>query len=489
MSAKAKAAPKPKVQFGLAYKITLLIIVLVAVMMAAVSYFSIFQEARLKTAEMDKRMADTGNMIAALKLIEPLAGEHVSWPVFREFIKVVRNLDPNILYISIVGNDGEAKAFTINPATAKALDPSLDVGEGLEDLNGLTRHEFPPGTTARISGDIMVESERVATVNIRFSLLSLNREITLATVRNILLTFLMMVLGFFGALWLAKTVTKPIDTLNLAMAQVAKGDLAVEAKVTSRDEIGLLTQSFNLMVQDLKEKIRIKDAFDVVADELKDVEKIKEAFQLYIAKEAQERYVDPNTLALQAGDGSRQPVTILFADLTQLNQIATTQDAAGLLEVLDQYFRKFMATIFEYEGQVYKFTENLFMVVFGLPQTHPDDDRRAILAAVNMQKALAEINRARVNRQEAPLFISLGISSGEAVGSLLSSRGTAAMEVIRDYLSFTLKMSSQPLSVVMVAGDIFRRVMNLIRGEKVEDLQLPDSGEILEVYRVTGTKF
>jgi len=33
--------------------------------MGTVSYFSIVQEAKLKTLEMDKRMTDTANMVAA----------------------------------------------------------------------------------------------------------------------------------------------------------------------------------------------------------------------------------------------------------------------------------------------------------------------------------------------------------------------------------------------------------------------------------------
>lgn len=484
------AIPKQKVKFGLVHKITALVISLVALIMGVVSYFSIYQEARLKTYEFDKRMTDTGNMIAALKLIEPLAGESVSWAVFREFIKVVRNMDPNLLYISIVGTDGEVKAFTLNPETARALDPSQGaVEETLDGLNRLTQAKYPNGTTAKISGDIVVENTRFATVNLRFSLLSLRRELVLARVRNILLTLLMMVLGFFGALWVARNVTRPIGALTAAMGRVAQGDLSASAPVAQRDEIGLLTESFNLMVQDLKEKIRIKDAFDVVADELKDVNKVKESFQLYISKEAQERYLDASTLSLTAADGAQQKVAVLFADLTQLAQSVTTQDAASFASVLDAYFRKFMATVFEYEGQLYKFAENVFMVVFGAPFAHTDDDRRAILTAVTMQKALAEINKGRVARSEPPLYVSLGVAEGEAVGSLLTPKGLAATEVIRDYLAFTLKMSGTPLSVIMVAGNLFRRVTNLVRGEKVEDLQLPDSNETFEVYRITGAKF
>jgi class 3 adenylate cyclase/HAMP domain-containing protein len=477
-----------KVKFGLASKITLLVLSLVVLIMAVVSYFSIVQEEHLKAREMNKRMADVANMVAALKLIEPLAGESVSWPVFREFIKVVRNLDPNILYISIVGADGEIKAFTLNTQTAANLDPALaGLDESPEALSRLSQAAFG-GNTAKIAGDIMVEDTRFATVNLRFSLLALKREIMWAKIWNILLTLAMMALGFGGAFWVSKTVTHPISMLTEAMAKVAQGNLGVTAPIRSMDEIGLLTESFNLMVQDLKEKVRIKDAFDVVADELKEVEKVKESFQLYIGKEAQERLLDTTALA-QVDEGNRHPVTILFADLTQVAQAATTQDAASMADAVDIYFRKLVATLFQYEGQIYKFTDTLFMVVFGVPQVHSDDDKRAILTAVTVQKSLAEINKDRVRRNEAPIYISLGLASGEAVGSLLTPKGLVAMEVIRDYLGFTQKMSNQAFSVVMVAGDVFRRVTNLIRGEKVEDLQLPDTGETLEVYRVTGAKF
>ncbi len=478
-----------KARFGLALKITILIIALVALIMGAVSYFTIYQEERLKVMEMDKRMTDVANMIAALKLIEPLAGESVAWPIFREFIKVIRNMDPNILYISIVTNDGDVKAFTLNPESVHKLDKKLSLDESLESLNQLVQYKFPSGNTAKIAGDIVVENTRFATVNVRFSLLALKREIMWAKVRNILLTLLMMIVGFVGAMWLGKTVTKPIEDLTGAMAKVAKGDLGVTAQIISNDEIGLLTESFNLMVQDLKEKVRIKDAFDVVADELKDVNKIKESFQLYITKEAQERFVDSNALASQSAEGKHHPVALLFADLTQLAQNATSQEAASLMASLDQYFRKYMSTIFEYEGQVYKFTETMFVVVFGIPAAHTDDDRRAMLTAVTMQKALAEINKGRVQRNETPLYISSAVASGEAYGSLVTAKGLSAMEVIRDYLSFTQKMSAQPMSMLMVAGDIFARVTSVVRGEKVEELQMPDTGEMLEVYRITGAKF
>lgn len=481
---------KTNTKFGLASKITVLIVALVALIMGVVSYFSIYQEEQLKHQEMDKRMTDTANMIAGLKLIEPLAGQRVSWAIFKEFVKVVRNLDPNILYISIVDNNDEVKAFMVNPNTAADISEDLEgLDESQDALMKLVDYKFIPGTTAKIIGEIIVSDKKVATINLRFSLRDLKREIMLAKIRNILLTFVMMGIGFGGAVWLAKSVTRPIGDLTVAMAAVAKGDLNVTAEAKSNDEIGALTKSFNLMVQDLKEKVRIKDAFDVVADELKEVEKIKEAFESYVCREAQERFVDTSALSMKESGGNRHPVAIVFADLSQVAQISSTQEAASFSDALVQYFKKFVSTLFEYEGQVYKFNENVFMVVFGLETVHDDDERRAILTAVQMQKALAQINKSRIARNEQAIFVSTGVATGESVGGIISEKGLAPVEVIRDYLGFTMKMSNQPFSVVMVTGDIYRRVTNLVRGEKVEDLQMPNTGENLEVYRITGTKF
>lgn len=479
-----------KIKFGLGARIMLLVLSLVVLVMGVTSYFSIIQEEQVKLQEMDKRMTDVANMVAALKLIEPLAGETVAWPVFREFIKVVRNLDANILYIAIVGKDSAVMAYTLNPATAASLDSKLEgIDESEGTLSRLMKYTFPGTHTARISGDIVVEDRPIATVEVRFSLLGLNREIMLAKVRNILLTLIMLAMGFGGAFWVARTVTQPIEALTDAMAKVAQGDLGVSAPIRRKDEIGLLTESFNLMVQDLKEKVRIKGAFDAVADELKEVEKVREAFQQYILKEVQERFVDLSGLTPEEKDSAKHAVVVLFADLGQVAQVASTQDAATLGQALEQYFRKFLSILFEYEGQIYKFADNLFTVVFGVPRGHSDDDRRAILTAVNVQKSLAEINKGRIQRGEPALFISLGVAAGEASASLLTPQGLASVQVMRDYMSFTQKMSNQPFSVVLVAGDLFRKVTNLVRGEKVEDLQLPDSGETLEVYRITGAKF
>jgi two-component system, NtrC family, nitrogen regulation sensor histidine kinase NtrY len=77
------------------------------------------------------------------------------------------------------------------------------------------------------------------------------------------LTFALL-MALFVAVAVAATQSKllaePIATLAQAMQAVARGDFSRQAAVTSRDELGVLTESFNSMTRQLEEARRVVDA-------------------------------------------------------------------------------------------------------------------------------------------------------------------------------------------------------------------------------------
>jgi two-component system, NtrC family, nitrogen regulation sensor histidine kinase NtrY len=82
----------------------------------------------------------------------------------------------------------------------------------------------------------------------------------------IILGFLTLVIAFM-ALWvglkISKGITDPVQSLAQATELVAGGDLDVQVRINREDEIGLLVNSFNHMVKELKEgKISLQSAYD-----------------------------------------------------------------------------------------------------------------------------------------------------------------------------------------------------------------------------------
>ncbi len=81
----------------------------------------------------------------------------------------------------------------------------------------------------------------------------------------IILGFFTLVIAFM-ALWvglkISKGITDPVQSLAQATELVAGGDLDVQVQINREDEIGLLVNSFNHMVKELKEgKISLQSAY------------------------------------------------------------------------------------------------------------------------------------------------------------------------------------------------------------------------------------
>jgi hemerythrin-like metal-binding protein len=80
-------------------------------------------------------------------------------------------------------------------------------------------------------------------------------------------TFISIALAILFSLLLTNCITKPIISLSRNAQLIAEGDLRIEIKTGQHDEIGQLAESFNLMVNSLKELLStLADSSSQVSD-------------------------------------------------------------------------------------------------------------------------------------------------------------------------------------------------------------------------------
>ncbi len=105
-------------------------------------------------------------------------------------------------------------------------------------------------------------------------------ELRLALVKKQIfgVTGLGLILTFMIAYMFSVSITNPLKELKESALKIAGGDFKVRVKIRSRDEIGILGQSFNLMAKDLAESTqalvyqeRIKKELDLAAQIQKDL--------------------------------------------------------------------------------------------------------------------------------------------------------------------------------------------------------------------------
>ncbi|MBN1292729.1 MAG: HAMP domain-containing protein [Candidatus Latescibacteria bacterium] len=84
------------------------------------------------------------------------------------------------------------------------------------------------------------------------SLESMNRALSVGTRNAIIITLIMILLGALAIIYLVRSVAGPIYYLADATRAVAEGDLEQYVPITRSDEIGVLADSFNHMIEQLK---------------------------------------------------------------------------------------------------------------------------------------------------------------------------------------------------------------------------------------------
>jgi class 3 adenylate cyclase len=203
-----------------------------------------------------------------------------------------------------------------------------------------------------------------------------------------------------------RSLLRPVRILTGGMADVARGDLSVRLPVTSNDEIGQLTSTFNRMVEGLRDR-----------------ERIRETFGKYVSASV------ANALIEQTRDGviraEAREATVLFTDIDGFTGIAEWLPAETLVTAVNEYLELILEPIQRHGGVVNNFIGDGLLVSFNLPLANPDHANAAVAAAL-------EINRLVSGRTFAggvAFGTRIGINTGTVIGGTVGAG---------DRLSYTL---------------------------------------------------
>lgn len=114
-------------------------------------------------------------------------------------------------------------------------------------------------------------------------------------------------------------------------------------------------------------------------------------------------------------------VTALFCDITSFTELSASLSPREVLSLLNAYFPVMADVVFRHEGTLEKYIGDALMAVWGAPFQSPEDPARAVRAAVEMQRAMADVNRELGDERE--LSIHIGLNTGlVAAGNVGSDR-------------------------------------------------------------------
>src|SRR4029434_9629208 len=218
-----------------------------------------------------------------------------------------------------------------------------------------------------------------------------------------------------------------VRSLASAMRDVQGGNLNVELPVSSTDEVGRLTDSFNFFVKELRSKQRLKQTFG--------------------------KYIDPRILeqvlaqpGAEAVASGRREMTVLFAELVGFTGLSERLTPLLMVTLLNRHFGLQALAVQEHHGVVDKFVGDSVMAFWGPPFVKPEE--HAFLACRAAQAQLAALDTlcrelpdiTGLRRDLPAIDLCIGVCTGEVVVGNIGSDNTRSYTVIGDTVNLTARL-------------------------------------------------
>jgi class 3 adenylate cyclase len=265
-----------------------------------------------------------------------------------------------------------------------------------------------------------------------------------------------------------RRLTRPIARLTGGVARVAGGDLSQPLPVTSRDEVGRLTQAFNTMLEGLRQR-----------------DFIRSAFGRYVSPEVAQAILE-SPEGLRFG-GTKRLVTVLMSDLRGYTRFAEQGDPAEVMEILNGYLARMAEVVIAHGGTINEFIGDAIFAVYGAPVPHPDHAERAAATALAMQEALVEINVEHARRGLPRFEMGIGLHTGEAVVGNIGSEQRAKYAVVGSAVNVASRVESATVGgQVLVTTATLTELGDLARVGPPVELTVKGLAEPLTLHPLEG---
>jgi adenylate cyclase len=205
-----------------------------------------------------------------------------------------------------------------------------------------------------------------------------------------------------------------------------------------------------------------------------------------------QRYFAPNLIeqiTSQEGEvqlgGAKRPVVIFFSDIRGFTPMSEQMLPDDIARLLTEYFTEMVEIVFKHGGTLGKFMGDAIMALWGAPIAHEDDPDRAMLAAIEMQQVLAELNAKWEQDGRQRVNIGIGINFGEVFAGNIGSQQRLEYTVIGDAVNVASRLCSKAApGDILVSEPFMQALKNPPRAEALEPLELKGKAKRVPVYRV-----
>jgi class 3 adenylate cyclase len=232
-------------------------------------------------------------------------------------------------------------------------------------------------------------------------ILNYDKEAITGVVRNainvaIFVTLIIVIFTTMMVYYVGLKFTRPILMVTQAANNVSKGNLDVDLKIKTNDEIGQLAQSFNGMVKGLRERKKMSK---------------------FVSGSTMNMIQKDDTTQLVLG-GEYRTLTIFFSDIRGFTAMSETKKPEEVVEIINYYLDLQSRIIKKYNGDIDKFVGDEIMASF----SGQEGTLNALRCALEIQESIIKSNKEREKLNLTVCQVGIGINKGEVIVGNMGSK-------------------------------------------------------------------
>ncbi|MBF0501164.1 MAG: adenylate/guanylate cyclase domain-containing protein [Candidatus Riflebacteria bacterium] len=250
-----------------------------------------------------------------------------------------------------------------------------------------------------------------------------------------------------------------------------------------------LLQQYKNMFKQLRRLIRLSDKQQEKLNNLNNKLEIannliRKTFGRYLSDDVVKGILSSEGLVL---GGETRIVTILMSDLRGFTAISESLPAETVMNIINIYLSKMTDIIMRYNGTIIEFIGDSIFVVFGAPVFRSDDAQQATACAIEMQRAMGDVNRECRERGYPEVEQGIGLNTGELVVGNIGSDKRTKYGAVGKNVNLTARVESYTLGgQIFISESTLKACGSILKIVACQEVHPKGIRTPIKIYEVCG---
>ena len=187
-------------------------------------------------------------------------------------------------------------------------------------------------------------------------------------------------------------------------------------------------------------------------------------------------------------EGESREMTVLFSDVRNFTTISEGLDPKALSQLMNEFLTPLSRVVSKHQGKVDKYMGDCIMAFWGAPNPLMDHARNAILAGIEMQEKLQELQPHFAARGWPPIKVGVGINSGRVSVGNMGSEVRVAYTVMGDEVNLASRLEgiTKRYGVGIVVGENTRKAVRDIVFRELDHVRVKGKDKPVAIFEPIG---